>query len=75
MFLLNDNTKNKHVEMFILFLWIKISKKLETKLMEDEVSEYYKGTEYTTKPSEELLKRYVVINSETKVTPSTAGTS
>lgn len=57
------------------FLWIKISKKLETKLMEDEVSEYYKGTEYTTKPSEELLKRYVVINSETKVTPSTAGTS
>ena len=43
--------------------------------MEDEVSEYYKGTEYTTKPSEELLKRYVVINSETKVTPSTAGTS
>ena len=57
------------------FLWIKISKKLETKLMEDEVSEYYQGTEYTTKPSEELLKRYVVINSETKVTPSTAGTS
>ena len=47
----------------------------EEKLMEDEVSEYYKGTEYTTKPSEELLKRYVVINSETKVTPSTAGTS
>ena len=39
------------------FLWIKISKKLETKLMEDEVSEYYKGTEYTTKPGEELLKR------------------
>lgn len=75
MLLLNDNTKNKHVEMFILFLWIKISKKLETKLMEDEVSEYYKGTKYTTKPSEELLKRYVVINSETKVTPSTAGTS
>ena len=47
----------------------------EDKLEVDEVSSLYKDTEYTTSPSKELLKRYTLVSSATRVTPESAGTS
>ena len=47
----------------------------EDKLEVDEVSSLYKDTEYTTSPSKELLKRYTLVPSATRVTPESAGTS
>ena len=47
----------------------------EDKLEVDEVSSLYKDSEYTTSPSSELLKRYTLVSSATRVSPESAGTS
>ena len=47
----------------------------EDKLEVDEVSNLYKDMEYTTSPSTELLKRYTLVSSATRVSPESAGTS